>query len=171
MLTSYLYPELFKLQNSRLTWPGMSASKKLIYFCGSMRAGRQDVDLYGSLVEKLSKYGEVLTPFVADKKITELGSEHEGGDKGIHDRDVTLLRQCSVVVAEVTVPSLGVGYEIGRALAMGKQVLCLYRPQEGKLLSAMIRGMDNEAGLRVFDYSPDQVDGIFQQFLSAQPGC
>ena len=48
-----------------------------------MRAGRQDVDLYGSLVEKLSQYGEVLTPFVADKKITELGSEHEGGDKGI----------------------------------------------------------------------------------------
>ena len=84
---------------------------------------------------------------------------------------MTLLRQCSVVVAEVTVPSLGVGYEIGRAVAMGKQVLCLYRPQEGRLLSAMIRGMDNEAGLRVFDYSPDQVDGIFHQFLSGQPGC
>ena len=64
----------------------MSGSKKLIYFCGSMRAGRQDVDLYGSLVEKLSKYGEVLTPFVADKTITELGSEHEGGDRAIHDR-------------------------------------------------------------------------------------
>ena len=169
MLTSYL-PRTFQIAD----WPGlteMSGSKKLIYFCGSMRAGRQDVDLYGSLVEKLSKYGEVLTPFVADKKITELGSEHEGGDKGIHDRDVTLLRQCSVVVAEVTVPNLGVGYEIGRAVAMGKQVLCLYRPQEGRLLSAMIRGMDNEAGLRVFDYSPDQVDGIFHQFLSGQPGC
>merc|ERR1719371_17269 len=74
-------------------------ARQLIYFCGSMRAGRQDVQLYGRLVEKLSKYGEVLTPFVADKKITELGSEHKGGDKGIHDRDVTLLRQCSVVVA------------------------------------------------------------------------
>ena len=78
-----------------------------------MRAGRQDVDLYGSLVEKLGRYGEVLTPFVADKSITNLGSEHEGGDREIHDRDVKLLRQCSVVVAEVTQPSLGVGYEIG----------------------------------------------------------
>lgn len=36
------------------------------------------------------------------------------------------------VVAEVTQPSLGVGYEIGRAVAMGKKILCLYRPQEGK---------------------------------------
>merc|ERR1712126_236586 len=99
-------------------------------------------------VEKLGKYGEVLTPFVADKTITHLGSEHDGGDKGIHDRDVALLRQCSVVVA------------------MGKQVLCLYRPQEDKLLSAMIRGMDNDAGLRVFDYKPDDVDKIFESFLS-----
>ena len=145
------------------------SGKRLIYFCGSMRAGRQDVDLYGSLVEKLGKYGEVLTPFVADKSITNLGSEHEGGDRGIHDRDVELLQQCqcSVVVAEVTQPSLGVGYELGRAVAMGKQVLCLYRPQEGKLLSAMIRGMDNEAGLRVHDYKPEDVDGIFESFLAS----
>ena len=125
------------------------------------------MDLYGSLVEKLGRYGEVLTPFVADKSITNLGSEHEGGDREIHDRDVKLLRQCTVVVAEVTQPSLGVGYEIGRAVAMGKQVLCLYRPQEGKLLSAMIRGMDNEAGLRVHDYQLEEVDGIFDSFLAS----
>ena len=113
------------------------------------------------------RYGEVLTPFVADKSITNLASEHEGGDVAIHDKDVELLRQCSVVVAEVTVASLGVGYEIGRAVAMGKQVLCLYRPQEGKLLSAMVRGMDNGAGLRVFDYKPEEVDTIFEEFLNS----
>ena len=67
--------------------------KKAIYFCGSIRAGRQDVDLYGKLIDKLSAYGEVLTPFVGDKAITATGSEHEGGDKGIHDRDVHLLEQ------------------------------------------------------------------------------
>ena len=31
------------------------STRKLIYFCGSMRAGRQDVDLYGQLVEKLQR--------------------------------------------------------------------------------------------------------------------
>ena len=35
---------------------GAAASKRLIYFCGSMRAGRQDVDLYGTLVGKLGRY-------------------------------------------------------------------------------------------------------------------
>ena len=29
---------------------------------------------------------------------------------------------------------------LGRAVAMGLPILCLYRPQEGKLLSGMIRG-------------------------------
>jgi len=139
-----------------------------IYFCGSMRAGRQDVDLYGVLVNKLQQYGEVLTPFVADKSITNLGSEHPGGEKGIHDRDVELLQKSNVVVAEVTQPSLGVGYEIGRAVAMGLPILCLYRPQEGKLLSGMIRGMDNGHDLRAVDYEVEQVDGLLRTFLTQE---
>ena len=63
-------------------------------------------------------------------------------DKDIHDRDVSLLTECNAIVAEVTQPSLGVGYEIGRGVAMGKKILCLYRPQPDKKLSAMIRGAD-----------------------------
>ena len=38
----------------------------------------------------------------------------------------------AVIVAEVTQPSLGVGYEIGRAFDMNKPILCIYRPQQGK---------------------------------------
>ena len=67
--------------------------EKGIYFCGSIRAGRQDVELYSTLIGKLNVFGKVLTPFVGDKTITISGSEHEGGDKGIHDRDVELLEQ------------------------------------------------------------------------------
>lgn len=37
-----------------------------------------------------------------------------------------------MVVAEVTQPSLGVGYELGRAVALHKPVLCLFRPQSGR---------------------------------------
>ena len=65
--------------------------KHFIYFCGSIRAGRQDVDLYKRIIDKLEQFGEVVTPFVGDKTITVKGSEHTGGDIGIHDRDVELL--------------------------------------------------------------------------------
>ena len=70
-----------------------SAKRAAIYFCGSIRAGRQDVDLYQRMINQLEQYGEVLTPFVGDKNITITGSEHEGGDKGIHDRDVAMLEE------------------------------------------------------------------------------
>ncbi len=40
--------------------------------------------------------------------------------------------QSDIIVAEVTQPSLGVGYELGRAVAMKKPILCLYRPQVSK---------------------------------------
>jgi len=35
----------------------------------------------------------------------------------------------TVLIAEVTKPSLGVGYEIGRAVAMNKPCLFLFRPE------------------------------------------
>lgn len=65
-----------------------------IYFCGSIRAGRQDVDLYGRLTEKLSKFGRILTPFVADPLVTGVSGEHEENDRQIYDRDMELLNEC-----------------------------------------------------------------------------
>ena len=38
----------------------------------------------------------------------------------------------AVVVAEVTQPSLGVGYELGRAVDMKKKIFCLFRPSSGR---------------------------------------
>jgi len=147
---------------------GAAAGKGMkIYFCGSIRAGRQDVDLYANIVGMLEKYGSVLTPFVADKSITVTGSEHAGGDKGIHDRDVALLQQSDAIVAEVTQPSLGVGYEIGRAFDMKKPILCLYRPQPEKLLSAMIRGMHDGGMYVVQDYQKaEDLTQVFESFFA-----
>ena len=50
------------------------------------------------------------------------------------------LQSADAVIAEVTTPSLGVGYELGIAEKLKKPVLCLYRPSEDKRLSAMVKG-------------------------------
>ena len=39
----------------------------------------------------------------------------------------SLIVVLSVLVAEVTQPSLGVGYELGRAVTFGTPILCLFR--------------------------------------------
>lgn len=110
-----------------------------IYFAGSIRGGREDVKLYSEIIKHLVKYGEVLTEHVADPYLLEKG-EQNLSDKEIHDRDMDWLTQSDVIVAEVTAPSLGVGYEIRSAVELKKKVLCLYRPQKDKRLSAMISG-------------------------------
>ncbi|XP_071778883.1 LOW QUALITY PROTEIN: 5-hydroxymethyl-dUMP N-hydrolase [Centroberyx gerrardi] len=137
-----------------------------IYFCGSIRGGRQDVSLYQTAVRKLQSYGTVLTEHVSHGELTDRG-EGAGlqGDQDIHRRDVDWLRSADVIVAEVTQPSLGVGYELGRAVAMKKKIFCLFRPSSGRTLSAMIRGAQDEL-LQVQDYSEEDLENVLEEYFS-----
>ena len=110
-----------------------------IYFAASIRGGRQDANLYLQLIEHLKNFGEVLTEHIGDASLNSFG-EDGITDEYIHDRDMNWLLSADVVVAEVTTASLGVGYEIGRAIENDKKVICLFRKQEGKRVSAMIAG-------------------------------
>jgi 2'-deoxynucleoside 5'-phosphate N-hydrolase len=109
-----------------------------IYFAGSIRGGREDVALYFEIIEQLSAYGQVLTEHIGNPELTGLGEIDD--DRKIHERDLAWLKQADCLVAEVTTPSLGVGYELGKATEWGKPALCLFRPREGRALSAMIAG-------------------------------
>uniref|UniRef100_A0A3B3YUD3 2'-deoxynucleoside 5'-phosphate N-hydrolase 1 n=1 Tax=Poecilia mexicana TaxID=48701 RepID=A0A3B3YUD3_9TELE len=139
-----------------------------IYFCGSIRGGRSDQELYQRIVNELHRYGSVLTEHVASAELREEGPA--GGDRAIHDRDLAWLQQSDVVVAEVTQPSLGVGYELGRAADMKeKKVLCLFRPSSGRALSAMIRGAADGRRLLVVDYNEEQLEAVLDRFFSSLP--
>ncbi|APW98665.1 nucleoside 2-deoxyribosyltransferase [Halobiforma lacisalsi AJ5] len=111
-----------------------------IYFGGSIRGGRSDVDLYAAIIDLLEDHGTVLTEHVGKENVEEKEAEVGLTDADIYEQDLTWLRRADVVVAEVTTPSLGVGYELGRAVAWGKPVCCLYRPDGDHDLSAMVRG-------------------------------
>lgn len=110
-----------------------------IYFAGSIRGGREDAMLYAQIIEYLKTFGEVLTEHIGSPSLTSAGDDGLD-DCFIHDRDLEWLKSSDVLVAEVTTVSMGVGYEIGRAVESGKPVLCLFRPSSGKNLSAMIAG-------------------------------
>ncbi|MAJ44625.1 MAG: nucleoside 2-deoxyribosyltransferase [Candidatus Marinimicrobia bacterium] len=110
-----------------------------IYFAGSISGGRTDIDYYVKIISYLNNYGIVLTEHIGDSTLTDVG-EKNITDEYIHDRDMHWLLNSDIIVAEVTNPSLGVGYEIGRAIENRKKVICLYREKKGKRLSAMIAG-------------------------------
>jgi 2'-deoxynucleoside 5'-phosphate N-hydrolase len=111
-----------------------------IYFAGAIRGGRQDASTYHAMIAHLQTHGEVLTEHVGNKALSD-GGEHDLSDKEIHARDLAWLEECDAVVAEVTTPSLGVGYELGVAEKLGKQILCLFDAANSAFrLSAMLSG-------------------------------
>lgn len=119
-----------------------------IYFAGAIRGGREDARLYAQLISYLKTFGTVLTEHVGDDGL--LREEKFLIEQEIYERDMQWLAVADLVIAEVSTPSLGVGYEIGLAQALGKKIFCLYRTGQGKRLSAMIAG---NPALRVESYT------------------
>ena len=111
-----------------------------IYFAASIRGGRKDQNKYNELIRFISSKVEVLTEHVGDSSLEQTG-EQNLSDKEIYKRDLEWLESADAVIAEVTNPSLGVGYELGIAEKLGKPVLCLFDEADHNCnLSAMISG-------------------------------
>lgn len=124
-----------------------------IYFAGSIRGGRDDALLYAEIIKVLRGYGTVLTEHIGDSSLSSQGEGRVA--EQIFQRDVDWIREAEVIVAEVTTPSLGVGYEIGLAEQLGKRIICFYRPQPERRLSAMLTGNPK---LTVVEYrQPDEL--------------
>ena len=108
-----------------------------IYFCGSIRGGREDAALYHEMIEFLKGYGCVLTEHVGDPTLTEMGND--GTSEEIWKRDTDWLKESDIVIAECSKASHGVGYEIAYAQALSKEVHIFYGGAVGRL-SAMLEG-------------------------------
>ena len=142
-----------------------------IYFSGSITGGRADVALYRELVDALEADGyHVLAGSVAAEHVTE------GGDPldpcFIFDRDIAWVAQADVLVAEVSTPSLGVGYEIATARYRYEiPVICLYRPAYTKRCSAMISG-DRAIELIRYEHTADLLPRLRESLstLGRYPG-
>lgn len=134
-----------------------------IYFAGSIVGGREKAQIYARIVEYLLVKGhEVPTAHVARPDV--LDWEKKNPPSLIYERDIAWIRESEAMIAEVSTPSMGVGYEIATALQWGKPVLCLYR--QGSTVSKMILG-NTEPSIRVEPYNaPEELLSLIDRFLS-----
>ncbi|CAG0928655.1 hypothetical protein TFLX_00996 [Thermoflexales bacterium] len=133
-----------------------------IYFSGSISGGRAHEAIYQHLVARLQAQGhQVLSAHVADPIALE--AEKDLPPRDVFERDTNWVRECEAVIAEVSTPSLGVGYEYGLAVQLGKPVLCVYRA--GLRMSKMITG-NPAPNLTVAAYSSEaELDEQVEAFL------
>ncbi|TET53103.1 MAG: nucleoside 2-deoxyribosyltransferase, partial [Anaerolineales bacterium] len=101
-----------------------------IYFAGSISGGREDAAQYRQIIALLAEYGQVLTEHVGDPELSASGESRRTSAE-VYQQDMDWLAQADVLVAEVSIPSHGVGYEIASAEGTGTPVLCLYGLGEG----------------------------------------
>lgn len=114
-----------------------------IYFCGSISGSRSHLEFYYKFMDYLKKYGTVLTePAIKGADWIE-GPPDKERMREIAERDVSWMKESEVVIADVSIPSTGVGYELGIAESMGKKILCIHMPKTGNRLTSMIGGNKN----------------------------
>jgi len=137
-----------------------------IYFSCSITGGRQDQAVYAAIVDHLLAQGhEVPTAHLSSAHV--LDEEIVIEPREVYDRDSKWVEECDALIAEVSTPSHGVGYEIALALMLGRPVLCCYR--SGQKVSKMILG-NNHPKLHLCEYErlEDLISAI-DKFVAVTP--
>jgi nucleoside 2-deoxyribosyltransferase len=111
---------------------------KKIFFAGSIRGGDKYASNYKKILDYLKKDFEVVSEHLDSKTVAEPAAPADDGK--IYTRDVRWILKSDILIAEVSQPSTGVGYEIAFAESHGKPVLALYFLDAEKTISAMISG-------------------------------
>ncbi|MCA9375507.1 MAG: nucleoside 2-deoxyribosyltransferase [Candidatus Doudnabacteria bacterium] len=133
---------------------------KNIFFAASIRGGRKEQPIYAHLVEELRRYGSVLNEHIAEEHLSLYG---ETGEESVHTRELARLTKADVVVAEVTTPSLGVGFLLAHASQQKIPTLCVYKGTHTDLLSEMIQG-DPNFTIKTYT-TPENLSIVLKEFF------
>lgn len=136
-----------------------------IYFSCSITGGRQDQGIYQLIVKYLERRGhEVLTHHLAEPDMSTLDLDISPSE--VYRRDMQWLNECAILIAEVSTPSHGVGYEIAIALNRHLPVFCCAR--QDTRVSKILTGNSSE-GYSFYRYT-DQSDleNALATFLAKQ---
>ncbi len=132
-----------------------------VYFACSIRGGG-DTSNYIAIVDAIKSTGATLMSEIFVHDALNLGGSPLPEEQ-IYERDINMIKECDVVIAEVTNPSLGVGYELGFAETLHKPILCLSDTHSDKKLSAMVTGNPYN---RVENYSSSTIEPTITNFLT-----
>jgi 2'-deoxynucleoside 5'-phosphate N-hydrolase len=156
----------FSFRRRRRTAAGALQPPMKIYFSCSLTGGRADQAVYAAIVDHLMTHAhDVLTAHLARPEV--MTQEQAVDAREVYERDIHWVKDAQVLIAEVSTPSHGVGYEIALALMLGKPVLCLYR--QNARVSKMITG-NSQPTLTVATYlDPAGALAVVRRFLVSQP--
>ncbi len=102
--------------------------KKVYFGCSLQHASQEYIDDVYKLREELKK----------DFEILEFLGLNNGTDAAVFLHDTSNVTKCDLLIAEVSLPSTGLGYEIGLADSLKKQIVAI--AHKDAKVSAMVKG-------------------------------
>ena len=135
----------------------------IIYCAGAIRGDTTFRDNYLEIINFLESKGHTVLAELNDKFTSSIPLT----DKQIYTRDIKWIESSQLVVAEISGPSLGVGFEISYALFQKKIPVLAVVTNEAEKLSAMIAGCDSEL-LTVKEYkNVDDLHSIIKNYFES----
>ena len=136
----------------------------IVYCAGAIKGDSSYKESYLEVINIVKKEGH--------SALSELNPEFKSAfplnEKQVFQRDIKWIEKSTLMIAEISGPSLGVGFEIAYALYMREiPVLALFDSEVEKV-SAMITGCDSEL-LYVKQYhNKEELEEIVKSFLKQQ---
>ncbi len=126
-----------------------------IYYAAAMLGDRSNLNDNKVIFKGLEKLGyQMLTKFVIEDEL-DINKGRKLGD--IFKRDIDHLNETDVLIADISYPSTGVGFEIAYALLKNKYVIAICRKDRVDKASALIRGINWEKFNLVIYSNPEQI--------------
>ena len=134
----------------------------IVYCAGAIKGDTSFKESYSEIINIVTKFDH--------SALSELNPEFHTGiplsEKQIFHRDLKWIEKSEVMIAEISGPSLGVGFEIAYALYIRKiPVLAVYYSEVNNI-SSMITGCDSQL-LTIKGYNNDgELGDMIKSFLN-----
>jgi nucleoside 2-deoxyribosyltransferase len=135
-----------------------------IYCAGPIRGDRSYAKFFQEIISLIQKMGHTALSELAPQDDEKVAKD----DGMIYRRDIHWLGQSEALVAEVSAPSLGVGYEISYALHVRKIPVLALCHHSTRSLSAMISGNFSELLVLETYENVEELEKKLREFLA---GC
>lgn len=125
-----------------------------VHFFASKEFVRNNLRLAEFIVDTVRGKADISADWL--RQVTRLDPKHndEKEPEEIYQEEIKSIKDSDAVIAEVSIRSLGVGFQISYALSKNKQVLCLYDLRLGaKAVSHLLTG-STEKALFLWGYDP-----------------
>jgi len=140
-----------------------------VFFIASPRAVSREPDLYRKVERVLSRDNKMLGNMVREWTEGNLEDFYSGSHKDRVDhyrRTMDLLKKADVVVVEVSLHSMSMGYIVNKALEAGKPVIAIYKKGFDPYFFSGIE----DSKLIVVAYDESDLEGILRNSLDKVSG-